>query len=263
MGWAMSKLLGNRPSVRYDFLPTDTVLPQTPAAHGPTHHLVKRCWRPCRILHAFTALASTPRPAGCSANHLSFEIIMFPSSPLRLGPSPGLLGVSVDDLERKFRALAASFGAFSSDAIDVVLADPSLVLRAGEQQQEQQQQQGQGQQQQAAGGVEARAARGAGREEARGRRGAAEGQGGKRKGQQQGRVEGRQREEGRGEHGGPQAQGNDGGVVEGQLGGGSGGGGAGSGGYPADLNTMSAADFDKLGSEGLPAPPPPSRRRRR
>ncbi|GLI68676.1 hypothetical protein VaNZ11_013162 [Volvox africanus] len=43
---------------------------------------------------------------------------------------PALLAVSADDLDRKFRALKASFGAFSSDAIDVVLADSSLILRA-------------------------------------------------------------------------------------------------------------------------------------
>ncbi|GIL43660.1 hypothetical protein Vafri_1335 [Volvox africanus] len=43
---------------------------------------------------------------------------------------PALLAVSADDLDRKFRALKASFGAFSSDAIDVILADSSLILRA-------------------------------------------------------------------------------------------------------------------------------------
>ncbi|PNW69910.1 hypothetical protein CHLRE_17g697900v5 [Chlamydomonas reinhardtii] len=46
---------------------------------------------------------------------------------------PGLLAVSATALESKFRALASSFGAFSADAIGVVLADPSLILRAGRQ----------------------------------------------------------------------------------------------------------------------------------
>ncbi|GLC36050.1 hypothetical protein PLESTF_001253200 [Pleodorina starrii] len=47
---------------------------------------------------------------------------------------------------------------------------------------------------------------------------------------------------------------------------GGGGGGGGGGGKGADmgvLGAMSAADFDKLGSEDLPPPPPPSARRRR
>jgi hypothetical protein len=42
---------------------------------------------------------------------------------------PRLLTCAEGDLRARFDALAASFGAFREDAVDVVLADPSVLMR--------------------------------------------------------------------------------------------------------------------------------------
>lgn len=44
---------------------------------------------------------------------------------------PALLQLEVHELETRFKALAATFGSFTDDALMMVLADPSMLMRAG------------------------------------------------------------------------------------------------------------------------------------
>ncbi|MEW5300006.1 MAG: hypothetical protein WDW36_002970 [Sanguina aurantia] len=44
---------------------------------------------------------------------------------------PALLQLEVHELEARFKALAATFGSFTDDALMMVLADPSMLMRAG------------------------------------------------------------------------------------------------------------------------------------
>lgn len=44
---------------------------------------------------------------------------------------PALLQLEVSELEMRFKALAATFGSFTDDALMMVLADPSMLMRAG------------------------------------------------------------------------------------------------------------------------------------